>query len=344
MEIVWFILVGFMLTMYILLDGFDLGLGAIFPLVTKDEKEKRAVMKAILPVWDGNEVWLIAAGGALLLSFPLLYASSLSGFYLPLFVVFWLLILRGVGIEMRHIIDNPLWRSLWDGVFFLGSAPLPFFFGVALANVVRGVPIGGDSPYFFQPLWTDPLNPFSSTPGILDWYTVMIGLLTFSALVMHGAAYLVVKTEGGLHTSGRIFSATAWLGTVGLTAVATPLTFHIAPRRFENFVNMPWGYVFPAIAVGGLLAMVYFFLKGMDQAVFACSCAFIIGMMASTVFSVFPNVLPAVDPKNSLTIYNAAAPTHSLVVGLVVWSIGVLLAFGYFFIVYRMFRGKVTVE
>ena len=295
-----------------------------------------------MPVWDGNEVWLIAAGGALLLAFPLLYASSLSGFYLPLFVLFWLLISRGVAIEMRGTVNNRLWHSLWDAAFFFGSLLLPFFFGVALANVMRGVPLEPDG-YFFMPLWTD-FSPGGVEPGILDWYTALIGLLALAALVMHGMNYLAVKTEDGLHTSSRIFSATAWFATLDLTAIATPLTFSLFPERFQNFTGMPWGFVFPAVAVGGLLAMPYFFFKRRDKAVFVCSCAYIAGMISSTAFAVYPNVLPAVEPANSLTIYNASTTIHGLVVGLIWWSIGIAVASTYFIIIYRMFRGKVRVD
>lgn len=342
MQTVWFILVGFLLTMYVLLDGFDLGSGALYPFVARTDKERRAVLKAILPVWDGNEVWLIAAGGALLLAFPLLYASSLSGFYLPMFILLWLLIARGVAIEMRGTVKNRLWHSLWDAAFFFGSLLLPFFFGVAMANIMRGVPIekGG---YFFMPLWTN-FVPTGLKPGILDWYTVLIGLLALAVLVMHGMNYLAVKTEGGLHARSRIYSATAWVCTAGLTALATPITFGLFPERFQNFTGAPWGFIFPAVAIVGLLAMPYFFFKERDKAVFACSAAYIAGMISSTAFAVYPDVLPAVNPANSLTIYNASTTTHGLVVGLIWWSFGITLASTYFIIIYRMFRGKVRVD
>lgn len=342
METVWFILVGFLLTMYILLDGFDLGAGALYPFVAKTDKERRAVLKAILPVWDGNEVWLIAAGGALLLAFPLLYASSLSGFYLPIFILFWLLIARGIALEMRGTINNRMWHSLWDASFFFGSLLLPFFFGVALANVMRGVPLKSGG-YFFMPLWAD-FSPTSANPGILDWYTIMIGLLALATLVMHGMNYLAVKTEGGLHTSARIYSATAWVATLGLTTIATPLTFELFSQRFQNFTGVSWGFIFPLIALGGLLAMPYFYFKRRDQAVFACSCAYIAGMISSTAFAIYPAVLPAVDPASSLTIQNASTTTHGLVVGLIWWFIGMVVASTYFTIIYRMFRGKVQVD
>src|SRR6266496_6211306 len=141
METLWFALLGFMLTMYVLLDGFDLGAGAIHPFVAKTEDERKLVIEAIGPVWDGNEVWLIAAGGTLFFTFPRLYAASFSGFYLPLMIVLWLLMLRGLALELRSHIQNAVWLGLWDGLFFVGSTLLAVFYGAALGNVVRGVPL-----------------------------------------------------------------------------------------------------------------------------------------------------------------------------------------------------------
>src|SRR5579884_354221 len=154
MQTLWFILVAFMLIAYVVLDGFDLGAGIIHLFVARTESERRMVLRAIGPVWDGNEVWIIAAGGTLFFTFPILYASSFSGFYLPLIIVLWLLMLRGVAIELRSRLNNPLWGSFWDGTFFLGSALLSIFYGAALGNVIRGVPLDAQGN-FFAPLWTD---------------------------------------------------------------------------------------------------------------------------------------------------------------------------------------------
>src|SRR5499433_1806091 len=153
METLWFMIVAFMIAAYVVLDGFDLGAGVIYPLAARTTPERQTIMRAIGPVWDGNEVWLLAAGGTLYFAFPLLYASAFSGFYLPLMIVLWLLIGRGIGIELRSHADNAVWRSFFDGMFFLSSALLAIFLGAALANVIRGVPIGPDQ-YFFLPLWT----------------------------------------------------------------------------------------------------------------------------------------------------------------------------------------------
>ncbi|QIN78420.1 cytochrome d ubiquinol oxidase subunit II [Rubrobacter marinus] len=342
METVWFIAVALMITVYVLLDGFDLGAGAIHPFVAKGERERRLVLRSIGPVWDGNEVWIIAAGGTLFFAFPLLYASGFSGFYLPLFVVLWLLIIRGLSIELRGHIENPLWASFWDAGFFLGSALLAVFFGVALGNVVRGVPLNEDGD-FFQPLWTD-FNPFSENPGIIDPYTVLIGVLALTTLIVHGANWIALKTEDELNARALRFSRAFSLALVLLTAVATPATFWVSPWMLESFSERPYGYVLPLVAAAGLAGTVYFAFRGRDRAAFLSSGAYIVGMLTSTVFAVYPNVLPAVDPRNSLTIFNAASSDYSQAVGLVWWSIGMALAAVYFVVIYRLFRGKVRLE
>jgi cytochrome d ubiquinol oxidase subunit II len=341
-ETLWFVLVAFMLTMYVLLDGFDLGAGAIHPVVAKDDRERRLVLRSIGPVWDGNEVWIIAAGGTLFVSFPLLYAAGFSGFYLPLIIVLWLLMIRGLSIELRSHIESPVWASLWDGMFFIGSSLLAVFYGVALGNVVRGVPLGVNG-YFFQPLWTN-LSPTNPNPGILDWYTILTGLLALVTLVVHGASWVAVKTEGELNARTRRASRIGWLALVALTAITTVATFSLRPGMLYSFSERSWGLVFPALAVVGLVLVGYFGFKRRDRAIFLSSGAYIAGMMASTAFAVYPNVLPAVEPQNSLTVYNASGSAYGLAVGLVWWSIGMVLAAIYFVLIYRLFRGKVSLE
>lgn len=342
MATLWFILVAFMIAMYVLLDGFDLGAGAIHPFAAKDEDERRTILAAIGPIWDGNEVWLLAAGGALFFTFPLLYSSSFSGFYLPLMIVLWLLMMRGLAIELRAHINNPLWKTFWDSLFFLGSSLLAIFFGAAIANVVRGVPLSAQH-YFFEPLWTD-FNPKSATPGVLDWYTVLIGVLALAVLVLHGANFISVKSEGNVNRRARLIARGAWVATLAVTVVATPITFWIRRSMFDRFNNHPYGYILPLIAIVGLLMAGYFNLKERDGWSLIGSGLFILGMLTSTAFGLYPTVLPAVDVANSLTIHNAAAPHYGLVVGLIWWIIGMVLATIYFLLIYRMFRGKVTLS
>lgn len=342
MPTLWFILVAVMLTMYVLLDGFDLGAGAIHTTVAKNEKERRMILRSIGPVWDGNEVWLVASGGVLFFAFPALYASSFSGFYLPLMIVLWLLMFRGLAIELRHRLDNPLWASFWDGLFFIGSALLAVFYGAALGNVIRGVPIGKDG-YFFTPLWTN-FSPNNPTPGVLDWYTILTGLLALVTLIIHGASWVVLKTEGPLNARCRLVARRFWYANVALTLVVTVATFSIRPRMFSNFADHPWGFVLPLVALVGLAGVGYFNLKGRERGTFLSSGAYILGMMTATVFALYPDVLPAVNPQNSLTVQNASASHYGLTVGLIWWSVGMVLAATYFIIIYRLFRGKVKLD
>ncbi len=340
MPTLWFILVAFMLTMYVALDGFDLGAGIIHLVAARTNTERRFILRAIGPVWDGNEVWLIAAGGTMFFTFPLLYASSFSGFYLPLIIVLWLLMARGISIELRSRIPNAVWAQFWDGVFFIGSALLAIFFGAALGNVIRGAPLNAQH-YFFEALWTD-FSPFSANPGILDWYTILTGLLAFAALLMHGANYIAVKTEGVLYERARRIARAGWLITIPLAILATVATYFVQPHAYTSFTQRPWGVIFPLIALLGLLGSGLFNIRKRDLAALFSSGAFIVGMLASAAFSLYPMVLPAVNPANSLTIDNASASQYGLTVGLIWWTLGIILAAIYFIFTYRRFWGKIT--
>jgi cytochrome d ubiquinol oxidase subunit II len=339
MQTLWFILVAFMLCMYVVLDGFDLGAGVIDLFAARNNEERRMILRSIGPVWDGNEVWLIAAGGTLFFTFPVLYASSFSGFYLPLMIVLWLLIVRGVSIELRSHINNAVWTAFWDGAFFVGSVLLTIFFGAALGNVVRGVPLDSHG-VFFSPLWTD-FNPYSQTPGILDWYTILIGLLTLCILTTHGANYIAVKTENELNVRARQIARIAWVASLILTIPGTIFTFSVQPHIAASFLSRPWGFIFPIIALIGFVASGYFNFRKQDRPAFFAFCAFIVGMLASSAFGLYPLVLPAVIPSNSLTIQNASGSAYGQAVGLVWWIIGMILATIYFIFAYRLFWGKV---
>src|SRR6266446_2931672 len=339
MATLWFCLVAAMLAAYATLDGFDLGAGIIYLFVAKTDEERRAVLRSIGPVWDGNEVWLIAAGGVLFLAFPTLYASSFSGFYLALMIVLWLLILRGISIEFRNHIDNPLWIPAWDTVFGGASAALAFVFGVALGNVVRGVPLDANG-YFFLPLWTNLLP--GADAGVIDWYTLLIGATAFVALAVHGSLWVVIKTAGTLQEGTRALSAKLWRGLIALTLVISPLSFAIQPNLWKQFTSHPWGIVFPALALAGLVGVRVFSARRKDLGAFLASGLYLVGMLASVAFGVFPNVLPSnTTPDFSLTIYNAAAAEHGLVIGLWWFIPGMALAIAYSVFTYRHFAGKV---
>jgi cytochrome bd ubiquinol oxidase subunit II len=340
METLWFILVSFMLTMYVLLDGFDLGAGIIHLFTGKNDSERRLILNAIGPVWDGNEVWILAAGGTLYFAFPLVYASSFSGFYLPLIMVLWLLMMRGLGIEFRHQVHHPMWTKFWDVVFSLSSALLAIFLGAALGNVVRGVPLNADG-YFFEPLWTT----FTVVPeaGILDWYTVIIALVAFFSLTVHGSIYIAMKTEGPVQSRSRSTAAKAWWGVLFTSIAGMIATLSIRPEMRTNFVTMPWGFVFPLLGLAGLAGIWIYIRRGHDARAFLSSGFFITGMLGGTAFGLYPNLLTSsTDPALSLTAHKVAAQQYGLTVGLIWWIAGIVLAAGYFFYLYRSFRGKVS--
>ena len=341
METVWFCLVAIMIVVYVLLDGFDLGAGAIHLLAAKTDEERRQILASIGPVWDGNEVWLVAAGGTLLFAFPALYASGFSGFYLPLMIVLWLLILRGSSIEFRNHIKSAVWDPLWDFLFCGSSSLLAIFFGAALGNVVRGVPLD-PSGYFFEPLWTN--FRLGEETGILDWYTTLVGVLALLALVMHGGLWVQMKTSGPVSSRAGKIAARSWWGVLALTALVTARTFRVQPQVLGNFARSPWGLLFPLVAVAGLAGVLYELRKRNEPGAFLASCAYLTGMLASVVFGLYPLVLPARNARYSLTVNNAAAGRYGLKIALVWWVLGVLLAAGYFTFVYRSFAGKVTVD
>jgi cytochrome d ubiquinol oxidase subunit II len=341
METVWFAVVAVMIAIYVVLDGFDLGAGIVHYIVGRDQKERALVIGAVGPVWDGNEVWLLAAGGTLYFAFPVLYAAAFSGFYLPLMMVLWLLILRATGIELRHHVDDPMWRSFWDFLFAGSSILLAIFFGAALGNVIRGVPLNAEG-YFFEPLWTT--FTVTDEPGILDWYTVICGVVALVALTVHGAAYLAGKTENEMQSRARKIVGAVWYMLVLMTAVSLIATVYIRPNILFNFYKYPVGWLIPLAVAAALFGIKFFNSRESDWKTFFSSVLYLVGMLVGAVFAVYPNVLPAMNPAHSLTIDNASAGAYGLQVGLIWWSIGFVIAVGYFVFLYKTFSGKVKPE
>ena len=342
METLWFMIVAVMVAAYVVLDGFDLGAGVIYLGAAKTAIERRKIMRAIGPVWDGNEVWLLAAGGTLYFAFPLLYASSFSGFYLPLMMVLWLLMLRGIGIELGSHMENPVWRGFFDVVFSLSSILLCIFFGAALGNVVRGVPLQADQ-YFFEPLWTN--FRVGTNNGILDWYTVLTGVIALVTLTTHGSLYVATKTEAELNQRARAVVKWAWPIQLLLTVIGLIATVSIRPGVLDNYKHHMIGFLIPVIVFGSLAVMMHAMLKREDKIAFVSSAVYIVGMLVGAAFALYPVVLPAsTDPARNLTIYNTAAGSHGLRVGLTWWILGALLALAYFSFLFRMFKGKVRLE
>jgi cytochrome d ubiquinol oxidase subunit II len=342
MEAAWFAIVAGMLAVYTVLDGFDFGAGILHRFVARTDQERRTVLAAIGPVWDGNEVWLIAAGGVLFLAFPRVYAAAFSGFYLALMMVLWLLILRGVAIELRSRQENPLWREFWDTTFSLASVLLAVVLGTALGNVVRGVPLDRAGS-FFIPLFTD-LEP-GMWPGLFDWYTALVGFFTLCALAGHGALYLVWKTTGPVQARSQLWARRAWLAVVPLWLAVTGATAWLRPEIFTNLLDRPWFLAFAVLMLGGVVGVFYFLRRGRELAAFLSSVSFLLGLLGATMAGIYPVWLRStLDSAYSLTAENSAARSYGLQVALVWWVVGIALAGAYFVNLFHSNRGKVDIH
>ncbi len=338
MGFIWFWLVAVMIVGYVVLDGFDLGVGVLHLFLTRDEAERQAALKSIGPVWDGNEVWLLAGGGTLYFAFPLLYASAFSGFYLPLMIVLWLLVARGVSLELRNHLDMGVWRTLLDRLFGIASALLVIFYGAALANVIRGVPLQADG-YFFLPLWTN-WRP-GMNPGILDWYTVIGGLVAIVALTLHGALWLTIKVSGELEQRARRVVRPLWLVLIALTAVSLAATIGVRPETLQNYYRHPVTFIVPVGVIASLAGIWLWNRKGAPVKAFLASSAYLFFMLAGACWGLYPTLLPSSARSGyDITLDKAISGPHTLAVGLVWWLFGMTLAVGYVVFVYSRFRGK----
>ena len=342
MGFLWFWLVAVMLVGYVVLDGFDLGVGILHLVLARTESERVAAVRSIGPVWDGNEVWLLAAGGTLYFAFPLLYASAFSGFYLPLMIVLWLLIARGISLELRNHLELGVWRSLLDGLFGLASILLAIFYGAALANVVRGVPLQPDG-YFFLPLWTN-WTP-GPHPGILDWYTVIGGLVALVALTLHGALWLTIKLSGAFEQRARRIVPSLWNALLAMTLVSLVATIAIRPESLRNYEDYPVTFIVPIGVVASLVGIRVWNHRAQPVHAFLSSCAYLFFMLAGACWALYPTLLPSsTGPSLDITLNRALSGPHTLAVGLAWWTFGMFLAVCYFVLVYSRFRGKADVE
>jgi len=338
----WFCLLALMIAMYVVFDGFDLGVGVVHLFTARTDEDRRRAVAAIGPFWDGNEVWLLATGGVLYFAFPAVYARSFSGFYLPLMLVLWLLILRALALELRGAVAHPLWTALWDRCFGLASLLLAVFFGAALGNVVRGVPLGRDGR-FFEPLWTHFRT--SGATGVLDWYTLLAGGTAAVALAVHGALWLAVRTEGEPHDRARRLALRLWAPLGVVVALLTWATIEVQPQVSAQLVGRPWGFAFPALAVAGFLGIRRFARRGRPARAFLASCLLLAGLVASAAFGIYPYLLPSNGGAGpGLSVHDTAAPRYGLGVGLAWWSVGMALVAVYFAVLYRRFGGKVRLE
>jgi cytochrome d ubiquinol oxidase subunit II len=336
----WFLLVAIMLVAYVVFDGFDLGVGAISKWVARTPDERALVRRSIGPVWDANEVWLLAAGGVLYFAFPQLYASSFSGFYLPLMMVLWLLIGRALGLELRGHAGDELFGDACDAIFMISSLLLPVFFGAALGNVIRGVPLAADGT-FFLPLWTN-FRP-GPDPGVLDWYTVLCGVVVLVALVTHGAHFLAMRVAGAVNQRARRIGRLGTYALPALTLISLAATAAVRPAVLDNFRRYPIGLAIPLGVAASLLIMALAARGGRERTAFAASVAYLTSMLVGAAFALYPVLLPSSgDPALSLTASAAATGSHAMRIAAVWWPIAFLLVAFTFTHLYRTFRGKLT--
>jgi cytochrome d ubiquinol oxidase subunit II len=331
METAWFCLLAWMLGTYVVLDGFDFGVGILHLFVARNEPERAQAISSIGPVWDGNEVWLLAAGGTMFFVFPKLLAVSFSGFYLALMIVLWLLIFRALGIELRHQLGDPMWTQFWDVAFAGASGLVAVCLGAALGNVVRGVPFQEDGT-FFEPLWTD--FRVGQQTGILDWYTLLVALTAVLALAHHGALWLNARTDGAVAERARRLAGHLWPLVLALSIVTTLATVVVQPNVRESLAARPWGLVFVGLAVAGVVGAHVLRKRERAFQAFLASAAYLYGMVALAAIGIYPYVLPGRNPSRGLTIYDAATWKTGLVMGMYWWIPGMLLACGYTVYVY----------
>ena len=324
----WFVLLAFTLAVYAILDGFDLGLGTIHLLLGRTREERERLIDTIGPVWNGNEVWLLAAGGSMVVAFPNLYAASFSGFYLALMLVLWLLLLRGLGIEFRHQIHHPMWEDAWDVVFAFASLLLALLFGMALANVLRGVPL--DASGVFRGTFTLLLNPFS----------MLGGLLSVATLALHGACWAALRTDGDLQLRARRFASALWIPSALLLMAMIGASFVVRPDFSRNFTGHPMLFVFPIAAITALAVNRLSISRRLYKRAFFASSAYIAGVLACVAAGLYPVLLPASGEGTPLDIYNSAAPAQSLRIAMVVYITGLVIVSIYLVAVYRVWRGK----
>ena len=329
LQVIWFVLIGVLFAGYAMLDGFDLGVGALYPFLATSEEDKRAMRHSVGPVWDGNEVWLLTAGGALFAAFPVVYATVFSGFYLALSLVLFALIFRAVSFEFRA--HDPEWARVWDNAFFIGSALPALLFGVAAGNIIRGVPL--DKMGEFTGNFFTLLNPFA----------LVMGVLGLSMFLVQGSSWLALKSENALYD--RSVAARGLLQKVfaGVVVLATIVTFLLVPQASSAVLGSVIGIGFLVLL---LISIAWGFLshaKNQDRFAWYAASLSAVALVGMWAVSIFPNLVPAInDPALSLTIQNGSSSQLTLKVMLIIAAIGVPLVLAYTVLVYRIFAGKVS--
>ena len=334
LNIAWFLLVGVLIIGYAILDGFDLGVGVLH-LFTKNEDEKRININAIGPVWDGNEVWLLTAGGALFAAFPIVYATVFSGFYIAFMLLLTSLIFRAVSFEFRKYMDTPRSKKWWDLAFGLGSLIPALLYGVAIGNIMNGVPIE---------LRDGKVVSSITFFGLLNPYSLLIGILSLVLFTMHGAIYMTLKCEGSQRERMVDWINKAWIVFVILYILATLATFFNAHYLFSGIISNPLFWIFFVILFASILYIPIAVYGRKFGLAFLSSSVMIALMILLIALSLFPRLVPSsIDLASSLTIYNASSTPRTLTAMLIIALIGMPIVIGYTIFIYRVFKGKVII-
>jgi cytochrome d ubiquinol oxidase subunit II len=336
MIITWYAILSFLLTGFILLEGFDIGAGMLLCVVGKTDAERRGVIAAIGPLLSWNEVWLVSFGGSLLLAFPAVLASSFAGFYLALCLLLWMLLLRGISIEVSGHVDDPLWRTAWNTCFVASNMVLAILIGTALGNILRGVPIGAEGT-FALPLFTN-FSPRRDV-GILDWYTLSTAVFILIAFAAHGATVLMRKTDGPVNARCARLALLFWKFAIITLVIVTVESFFVDVDLITRPLVKPSGWLGLAGIVFGLVNLARGLRERRATQAGIGSYALIAGLMIVGATAIFPFMLRStISPQYSLSAYNAAADRHGLAIGLVWWPFAMLLSLACFWFIYRNYE------
>lgn len=332
LESIWFFLWGLLWAIFFMTDGFDFGVGTLYPFLGKSDRDRQVMIASIGPLWDGNEVWLITAGGVTFAAFPKVYAVMFSSLYTPLMLILFALIIRGVSFEFRGQIDSPGWKKIWDTCIFIGSAAPAVLFGVAFANIFQGIPFDGDGIYHGNLFKL--LNPYGIAGGV--FFLVMF--------MLHGAIWLCIRTEGDLQERAIRTAEKLWLPSVALTLIFVIWSF-FSTNLFDNYLKHPALFLVIVLTVAALFGIRYYLKKGSFFPAWFSSATAIVGATFFGVIGLFPNLFPSnIDNSYSLSAFNSSSSPLTLKVMLGVVLVFIPLVIAYQAWTYKLFSGKVTDE